>query len=141
MKAIIDSTHILKLTEAASTTSGLRIVGTNGVHACPGRNLTLECIVNGGSGDTTVWQGTAFSGCEISLTHNRFSRPTGTFGACNNVTGRSMRVENNSTYISQLEMIITLEMIGKNIVCSRDNGTVYTIGRHQLNIGMYVILL
>ena len=95
-----------------------------------------------GRGDTTVWQGTAFSGCEISLIHNRFSGPTGTSGACNNITGQSMRVESNSTYISQLEVTITLEMIGKNIVCNHDsiiNGTVYTVGRHQLNIGMYII--
>ena len=74
----------------------------------------------------TVWQGTAFRGCEIVLLHLQFRGPTGTSGACSNgaLTGRSMRVENNSTYISQLEVIIIPEMIGKNIVCNHDNGTV-----------------
>ena len=51
--------------------SELRIIGANGVHAyaCPGSILTLECIVNGGAADSTVWQGTAFSDCEIALLH------------------------------------------------------------------------
>ena len=95
--------------------------------------------MNGGIGDTTVWKGTAFSGCnsnEISLIHNRGK---GSFGKCNNgaITGRITRSESNTTYISQLEVMITPEMIGKNIVCNHDNGTVYAIGRHQLNIGSY----
>ena len=110
------------------------------MHACLGGNLTLECTVSGGDKDTTVWQGTAFSGCnndEITLIHNRFGRVRGASGVCNNgaITGWSVRVENNSSFISQLEVTITAEMIGKNIICNRDNGTIYTIGHHQINIG------
>ena len=124
---------------AVDAASELRIVETYGLHASPGRSLTLECTVSGGEGDTTIWEGTAFSGCEILLIHNRFGRPAGTSRTCSNgaITGQSVRVESNSTYISQLEVIITPGMIGKNIVCNHDNGTVYTIiGHHQLNMGM-----
>ena len=110
------------------------------MHACLRRNLTLECTISGGERDTTVWQGTAFSGCnndEIALIHNRFGGVSGASGVCNSgaITGWSVRVENNSSYISQLEVTVTAEMIGKNIVCNRDNGTIYTIGHHQINIG------
>ena len=110
------------------------------MHACLGSNLTLECTVHGGEGDSTVWQGTAFSGCnsdEITLIHHRFGR-VGAFGVCNGgaISGRIVRIENNS-YISQLRVAITAEMVGKNIICNRDNGTIYTIGQHLIKIGIY----
>ncbi len=117
----------------------LRIIRTNGTHACLGKNSTFECTVQGGEGDSTVWQGTAFSGCnndEITLIHNRFAR--GAFGECNDgaITGRSVRVESNFSYISQLEVVVTAEMVGKSIECNRDNGTIYTIGQHLIKIGI-----
>ena len=127
--------------EAASE---LRVIGANGMHVCLGRNLTLECTVHGGEGDSTVWEGTAFSGCnndEITLLHIRFGQ--GTAGVCNSgaISGRSVRVENNSSYISQLRVAITAEMVGKNIICNRDelNGTIYTIGQHLIKIGILYI--
>ena len=111
------------------------------MHACLGSNLTLECTVHGGKGDSTVWQGTAFSGCEITLLHIRFRQ--GTAGVCNSgaISGRSVSIENNSPYISRLRVAITAEMIGKNIVCNRDelNGTIYTIGQHLIKIGILCI--
>jgi hypothetical protein len=96
--------------------------------------------VHGGERDSTVWQGTAFSGCnnnEITLIHNRFARE-GASGICNGgaITGRSVRVESNISYISQLEVAITAEMVGKSIVCNLDNGTIYTIGQHLIKIGI-----
>ena len=123
--------------------SELRIIGANGVHACLGSILTLECVVNGEIGDTTVWEGTAFGGnCEITLLHLRFE-PTGpgTFGQCNDgaITGQNVRVEGNSIYISQLEVKVTAEVIGKNIICTHDNGTTNTIGRYPMNIGIHCI--
>ena len=112
------------------------------MHACPGKNLTLECTVHGDEGDNTVWQGTAFSGCnndEITLIHNRFGRE-GASGVCNGgaISGRIVRVESNSSYISQLKVAISAEMVGKNIVCNHDNGTIYTIGRYVIKIGMLI---
>jgi hypothetical protein len=91
----------------------------------------------------TVWQGTAFSGCnnnEITLIHNRFARE-GASGECNGIaiTGRSVRVESNFSYISQLEVVITAEMVEKSIIlCNRDNGTIYTIGQHLIKIGITI---
>lgn len=128
------------LNNVIEANSELRIIGANGMHACLGENLTLECKVHGGESDSTVWQGTAFSGCnnnEITLIHNRFRRAEGASGVCNNgaITGWSVRVERDSFYISQLEVSITAEMVGKYIECNRDNGTIYTIGRHLISIG------
>ena len=116
------------------------------MHACLGGNLTLECTVIGEGRDTTVWQGTAFRGCdnnEILLLHNRFKEAQGASGVCNGgaIQGWSVRVgKRNSTYISRLEVEITAEMIGKDIVCNRDNGTVYAIGHHLITIGIYNII-
>jgi hypothetical protein len=120
----------------------LRINGTNGVHACHGRNLILECSVNGTVGDSTVWRGTAFSDCnirEITLLHNRFGNKEGTTGTCRNgdVTGWSMRVE-GSLYVSQLEITVDPEMVGKSVVCAHDDGTrSYTIGSYLISAGDY----
>ena len=120
--------------------SELRVNRTNGVHACLGRILTFECIiVNGTSGDSTVWRGTAFSDCEIILLHNRFENEEGTAGTCSNsnITGRSVRVE-GSRYISQLEITIDPEMVGKSVVCLHDDGSrSYTIGSYQISAGSY----
>ena len=111
------------------------------MHACLGKNLTFECTVHGGNGDSTVWQGTAFSDCEITLLHIRFRQLQGTAGVCNSgaISGRSVRVENNSSYISRLRVAITAEMVGKNIECNRDNGTIiYTIGRYLIKTGISI---
>jgi hypothetical protein len=93
----------------------------------------LECTVNGGGlGDATVWKGTAFSGCdgnEITLLHHRFIRGMSTSAQCNTghiklLTGRSVRVENNS-YISQLEVLVQPghdEMPLKSVTCAHDDG-------------------
>ena len=121
--------------------SELRVLNrTNGVHACPGRILTFECIVNGTSGDSTVWRGTAFSDCEIILLHNRFENEEGTTTCSNsNITGRSVRIE-GSRYISQLEITVDPETVGKSVACARDDGSKsYTIGSYQISAGIIAI--
>ena len=121
-----------------SEASELRVNRTNGVHACPGRILTFECIVNGMPADSTVWRGTAFSDCEITLLHNRFGNEEGTTRTCSNsnITGRSVRIE-GSRYISQLEIIVDPETVGKSVDCLHDNGTTsYTIGSYQISAGI-----
>ena len=97
--------------------------------------------MNGGTGGTTVWKGTAFHDCEIALLHHRFRDVNGTSGECNNraIAGQSMRVEsslNGNLYISQLEVIVEAQMIGKDIMCVHDNSTnSMTIGHRLINIG------
>ena len=118
--------------------SELRVNRMNGVHACPGRILTFECIVNGTSAGSTVWRGTAFSDCEITLLHHRFGDEEGTTRTCSNsnITGRSVRIEGNY-YISQLEITIDPEMVGKIVDCVHDDGRrSYTIGSYQINAGI-----
>ena len=112
---------------------------------CPGSILTLECTVNGGMRDTTVWGGTVFdcvdSNHKILLLHQRFGEgKQGSFGECNNgaVTGQSVGVVSNSNgnvslYVSQLEVVIKPEMFGKKIVCVHDDGT------NSNDVGVYVI--
>ena len=105
--------------------------------------------MNGNKTDSTVWKGTAFSGCEINLLHNRFEESTGSETQCNNgnitLTGRSISVESNNSYIyyiSQLEVMVKPayvndEMIMKNIECIRDDGTDTTlIGSMNINVSV-----
>ena len=131
--------HILEASE-------LRINEANGVHACSGRILTLGCIVNGRPSNSTVWRGTAFSGCdvnEITMLHLWFEiYKKGITGTCSNgyVTGWSVRIDHEAgnLYISQLETAVDVEMGGKSVVCAHDNGTSsYIIGTYVINAGSY----
>ena len=117
------------------------ITGTNKVQiketdVCPGNILIFQCIVYGSQGHSTVWEGTAFSGCdndEIILLHRRFwdEKLNCTFGECNNgtITVMSTNVEgnnnssNDSFYVSQLMVVVQPIMVGKTIECSHDNGS------------------
>ena len=92
----------------------------------------------GGPGGATVWRGTALnctmSDHEIVLLHSRFESNTGTLRICNNgaIVGRSLRVENNSSYTSQLNVTVSSDMIGESIECAHDHGTTDTIGSSTL---------
>ena len=128
--------HSFSIIEA----SELRVNRTNGVHACLGRILTFECIVNGTSADSTVWRGTAFSDCEITLLHLRFENKEGTSGTCSNrnITTQSVRIK-GSLYVSQLEITIDPETVGKSVVCAHDDGRrSYTIGSYQISAGIAI---
>ena len=77
-------------------------------------------------GGYTIWRGTAFSDCisdeqEILLIHLRFISNGGTNGTCNHgdIVGRSLGVE-GSNYTSQLDVTVTSDVIGKNIMCSNE---------------------
>ena len=92
---------------------------------CPGDTLSYECTATAMERrGATIWTGSAFNYCdsnEIILLHYRFD--TGTNGMCNNgaIVGRSLSVEGNN-YTSQLNVTITPDTVGKNIVCLHDNG-------------------
>ena len=71
-----------------------------------------------------MWNGTAFSDCpqdEILLRHSLYSRTEGTAGTCNNgdIVGQSLGVQGNH-YISQLNVTVTPDIVGKTITCVYD---------------------
>ena len=88
----------------------------------------------------TVWNGSAFSGCnnnEITLPHNRFEKPEGAFGMCNKgaITGQSVNMTIVNDYVSQLIVIVKPGMMGKDIKCFRDDGkSAKLVGSRKLNI-------
>ena len=117
-----------------------QVTVSTGSCTCPGSTLTYECTVVGGSGGATVWRGTVFncplSDHEIVLLHGRFESDTGTFKTCNNgaIVGRGLRVEDNSSYTSQLNVTVSPDMIGESIECSHDHGgTTNVIGSSMLH--------
>lgn len=88
---------------------------------CSGENLIYNCSVHDNAHGATVWNGTAFSGCEILLPHRHFT-PTGDpIGTCNNgdIVEQSLGVQGNN-YTSQLNVTITLGIAGKTITCAYD---------------------
>ena len=112
---------------------------------CPGDVVTYECTVVGDYGGITIWMGDFFSCLAdsqvIELVHSQLitNRPEGkAFNArtCNdgNIVGRIVRVE-NGRYISQLNVTLTSDIVGKSIECAYDNGTVYRIGSLNLTTG------
>ena len=66
---------------------------------------------------------------EIVLLHSRFESNTGTLRMCSNgaIVGRSLRVEDNGGYTSQLNVTVSSDMIGESIECAHDHGTTDTI--------------
>ena len=117
--------------------SSLERISTDTVSAfpCNWRIITFECTVKGGtSGGSTVWTGTAFSGCddtneEIVLLHSRENDSSQCDTSHITLTGRNIRVGNNS-YISQLEVLVKPgldEMPLKSVTCAQDDGRTETI--------------
>ena len=87
---------------------------------CEGCDQVYECRVTGSG--ATVWTGTAFdcSNNEIAILHS--SSSTGVEITCNDgaIVGRLIRAENN-TYISQLTVSVSAQMVDTNISCSHDS--------------------
>jgi hypothetical protein len=92
---------------------------------CPGDKLTYRCTVQGSAVGATIWNGTAFSGCqqnEIFLQHWQYTPTGGPASICNNgaIVGQSLGVQGNN-YTSQLNVTITPETAGKTIMCVYDD--------------------
>ena len=73
-----------------------------------------------------MWQGTEVFDCpdfsnEIVLRHLNFG--SSVMGECNTgaIVGRSLRVEDNC-YTSQLSIVYSERLNGKNVTCAHDNG-------------------
>ena len=103
---------------------------------CPGNIVTFECTIVGFG--STVWRGGAFD-CplgQISLRHSQFASGSAV-GECNNgaIIGRSVRVQNNDCFVSQLNVTLLSSLNGRTVECAHDDTTAITvIGSTILNI-------
>lgn len=88
-----------------------------------------------------MWSGTAFecnnANNDIVILHSRFISPDpNLLPSCNNetVVAQGLFVEHNR-YTSQLNITIDFSLIGKNITCAHDNGTVthIIVGYHTFS--------
>ena len=113
---------------------------------CPGDTVTYQCTVDGDYGGFTLWKGKFFNCLSpqnhenyniVELRHSQLLKNNDAQGGeakeCNDgdIVGRIVRVENDS-FISHLNITLTSAIIGKEIECSYDNGTIYRVG--SLNI-------
>ena len=98
--------------------------------SCPGDVLTTECAITGVG--LTVWRGTTFqcnkNNDEIVLLHRQLR---GSIQTCNNgaIVAQALGVVNNS-YISQLNVTVTVEFNNTTVECLYDNGTTVTVIRY-----------
>ena len=113
---------------------------------CLGDTLTFECTVEGEAYGITVWHGSAFSKClpgqEISLLHSQFTGSRTARRDCNNglIVAQSITVK-NGFYVSQLNITVTSDVIGKKVLCAYDtNSNFTTIGSLNLAISGKIFL-
>ena len=90
---------------------------------CPGHEAVFECTVD--DGVTTVWRGSALENCSdgsIILRHSKFDEGhtiNETCGTSGPVVGHAISAENGS-YVSQLTISVTQQIIGSLIECTAD---------------------
>jgi hypothetical protein len=90
-------------------------------YSCIGDILTFECTIMTGKG--TIWRGSAFdcasSGNEIVLFNSSVGDET-----CNNekITGQVIKREGDN-FTSQLNVILSSNLMGQTIECVSDNGS------------------
>ena len=87
---------------------------------CEGYNQVYECIVTGSG--AIVWRGTAFD-CSTSSNEMVLLQSSSGTEVCNDgaISGCIIGADNN-TYLSQLTVSVSAEMIGMNISCFHDSG-------------------
>ena len=109
----------------------------------PCDTVTYECTVTGDHEGFTVWMGDFFhcsSGNNVMILRHRPIGEGETFRftdrICNNgsIVGRIIRVE-NGVFISQLNVTLTSDIIGRSIECAYDNGMIHKIGSLNLTTG------
>ena len=100
---------------------------------CEGYVQVYECRITGSG--ATVWTGTAFdcSSNEIIILHT--SSNAGVEIACNDgaIVGELIRAENN-TYVSQLTVSVSAQMVGTSISCSHDSTGTHLVGSSVLTL-------
>ena len=100
--------------------------------ACPNEVLIFNCTIVGGS--ATVWSGSAFL-CgpdnNIILLHSGFR--IGISGACGDaIAARSIGIENNNCFTSQLNVNISSILNNRMVMCS--NSGVVPVGNATLTV-------
>jgi hypothetical protein len=101
---------------------------------CEGYDQVYECRVTGSG--ATVWNGSAFNCPATNNDIHFFHSSSGIETTCNDgaIVGRTIRAENN-TYISQLTVSVSTEMISMNVSCFHDSGaTQELIGSSRLTL-------
>ena len=101
--------------------------------SCPGDVLTTECAIMGSG--ATVWEGTAFQ-CDgnnigaISLRHSQFVESNKPEGSCNNgaIVAQALGIVNGS-YVSQLNVTVSLEMNNTIVECAHSYNLTETLVR------------
>jgi hypothetical protein len=103
--------------------------------------------------DSTLWRGSAFDcarmGDEINLLHSLYtvnSLGTRASGDCNNgsIVAQILGVKKDNTYVSQLNVTVSDNVIGNTIECNYFNTTTTTVmrvGEETLHIEGMIILL
>ena len=90
--------------------------------SCPGDTLTFECTVARGHG--TIWNGSAFS-CVNSQNEIYLINSQGVITTCNNgqIVGHILGEDSEGFYTSQLNVMISSDLIGKTVQCASVNGS------------------
>ena len=95
--------------------------------ACTGDQLTFECTAIGG--DATIWHGSAFNCTRqnqplngIYLAHSRYVSGLVAKGNCSNgsILAASIGEVSAKHFVSQLNVIVSLDMHNKTIECDRE---------------------
>ena len=101
-----------------------------------GDTITYKCRVVGKGTVSVVWKGSAFSCPQANNDITLLSQENATIiKSCNNetISGKIVRADENGTLISQLNVTLTDEVIGKGLECAYNDGiTEDTVG--SLNV-------
>lgn len=119
---------------------GLGMKVENSSCGCNGDTLTYTCTVSGGV--STVWQGSAFRSCRVSLLHAHFASGSGVGGTCNhgNIVGQSQRYSmdystNTRYYTSYLRVTVSPDLNNMDIQCLHQiNTQLILIGSYNISI-------
>lgn len=123
MVLLSDPAYLLIHIHAGSAESDGLTTITNCI--CPGYNVVYQCVVT--EGIFTVWGGNAFqcAGDSITLRNSDFgSLSSPAVGECNSrqILARGIS-QDNSCYISQLNVTLTEELLGRTVTCGFNDGT------------------
>ena len=114
------------------------MVNTSSEDSCP-HYVTYECTVTSSPAGATIWNGSVFQDCSpIILSHN--SRQVFWCGK-RSIRGMITDVVENTSYTSQLTIMLNFDIIGEGIECFLDDGnsTKMSVG-HEIIAGIIIII-
>ena len=123
------------------------MVAENSSCGCVGDTLNFSCTVSGGA--STVWQGSAFGNCRITLLHSHFASGSGASGTCNRgsmvAQSESYSINystNTSYYTSYLRVTAAHDLNNTDIQCLLHiNSQLIPIGSYNISIISGTMLL